>query len=42
MGRRSKIGVHVKLDGEGKKVVGVRLSGCAVVVMEGCLRIWWW
>jgi PhzF family phenazine biosynthesis protein len=39
MGRRSKIGVHVKLDGEGKKVVGVRLSGCAVVVMEGCLRI---
>jgi PhzF family phenazine biosynthesis protein len=39
MGRRSGIGVHVSLDGEGKKVVGVRLSGCAVVVMDGSLRI---
>jgi PhzF family phenazine biosynthesis protein len=39
MGRRSVIGVHVGLDGDGKKVVGVRLSGCAVVVMEGSLRV---
>jgi PhzF family phenazine biosynthesis protein len=39
MGRRSGIGVTVSLDGEGKKVVGVRLSGSAVVVMEGTLRV---
>jgi PhzF family phenazine biosynthesis protein len=39
MGRRSGIGVHVALDGAGKRVASVRLSGCAVVVMEGSLRI---
>jgi PhzF family phenazine biosynthesis protein len=39
MGRRSGIGVTVSLDDEGKKVVGVRMSGSAVVVMEGNLRV---
>jgi PhzF family phenazine biosynthesis protein len=39
MGRRSNIGVHVALDAAGKKVESVRLSGCAVVVMEGILRV---
>jgi len=39
MGRRSVIGVDVALDGTGEKVKGVRLSGGAVVVMEGSLRI---
>lgn len=39
MGRRSGIGVYVGLDEGGKVVESVRLSGCAVVVMEGSLRI---
>lgn len=38
MGRRSDIGVEVDV-GPDKKVKGVRLSGSAVVVMEGSLRI---
>lgn len=38
MGRRSVIGVEVVV-GDGKKVEGVRLSGSAVLVMEGSLRI---
>ncbi|KAF8855334.1 phenazine biosynthesis protein phzF [Acephala macrosclerotiorum] len=38
MGRRSEIGVSVEID-EGGKVKGVRLSGEAVVVMEGSVRI---
>lgn len=39
MGRRSGIGVQIELDRQGKRVQSVRLSGCAVVVMEGSLRI---
>jgi PhzF family phenazine biosynthesis protein len=39
MGRKSVISVDVALDGTGRKVEGVRLSGSAVVVMEGSLRI---
>jgi PhzF family phenazine biosynthesis protein len=39
MGRRSGIGVQVELDRDRKRVQSVRLSGCAVVVMEGNLRI---
>jgi PhzF family phenazine biosynthesis protein len=39
MGRMSVIGVDVALDRAGKRVENVRLSGCAVVVMEGNLRI---
>ncbi|KAE8443416.1 hypothetical protein EG329_001897 [Mollisiaceae sp. DMI_Dod_QoI] len=41
MGRRSEIGVEVDVDEkEGRKqITDVRLSGCAVVVMEGLLRI---
>lgn len=38
MGRRSDIGVEVDV-GPDKKVKGVRLSGSAVVVMEGSLRV---
>ena len=39
MGRRSVIGVEIVVDGEGRKVESVRLSGSAVQVMEGSLRI---
>lgn len=39
MGRRSVIGVEVVVDWEGRKVQSVRLSGSAVPVMEGTLRI---
>lgn len=39
MGRRSVIGVEVQLDDVGTKVEKVRLSGGAVPVMEGNLRI---
>lgn len=39
MGRRSVIGVEVVVDGEGRRVESVRVSGSAVQVMEGSLRI---
>lgn len=39
MGRKSVIGVEVVVDSEGRKVQSVRLSGSAVQVMEGTLRI---
>jgi PhzF family phenazine biosynthesis protein len=39
MGRRSVIGVDVEVEGGGQKVQSVRLSGEAVQVMEGKLRI---
>ncbi|KAE9371630.1 phenazine biosynthesis protein-like protein PhzF family [Stipitochalara longipes BDJ] len=39
MGRSSEIGVYVELDRERRRVQSVTLSGCAVVVMEGSLRI---
>jgi predicted PhzF superfamily epimerase YddE/YHI9 len=38
MGRRSVIGVEVMV-GDGQRVEEVRLSGSAVLVMEGSLRI---
>ena len=41
MGRRSVIGVEVVVDTEGKKIQNVRLSGAAVLVMEGELRTRW-
>jgi predicted PhzF superfamily epimerase YddE/YHI9 len=41
MGRRSVIGVEVTVDEKNmeRRVEGVRLSGSAVLVMEGSLRI---
>jgi PhzF family phenazine biosynthesis protein len=39
VGRRSVIGVEVEVDGEGRRVQSVKLSGSAVQVMEGTLRI---
>jgi len=39
MGRRSVIGVDVMVEAGGKKIKSVRLSGSAVKVMEGRLRI---
>jgi PhzF family phenazine biosynthesis protein len=39
MSRSSEIGVHVGLNKEGTRVESVRLSGCAVMIMEGNLRI---
>ena len=39
MKRKSVIGVEVALDVEGNKVESVRLSGSAVAVMEGTVRI---
>jgi predicted PhzF superfamily epimerase YddE/YHI9 len=37
MGRRSEIGVWVEVDGG--EIKGIRLSGCAVEVMEGSVRV---
>jgi PhzF family phenazine biosynthesis protein len=39
MGRRSVIGVDVAVDGGGTRIVDVRLSGTAIAVMEGTVRI---
>jgi PhzF family phenazine biosynthesis protein len=39
MGRRSVIGVEVVVDVEERRVQSVRLSGCAVQIMEGNLKI---
>ncbi|KAG0652463.1 isomerase [Hyphodiscus hymeniophilus] len=39
MGRKSVIGVEVVVDKEGRRVESVKLSGSAVLVMEGTLRI---
>ena len=39
MGQRSVIGVHVTLDPSSGQVIGVKLSGSAVQVMEGLLTI---
>ncbi|KAI4132876.1 MAG: hypothetical protein LQ347_002400 [Umbilicaria vellea] len=39
MGRPSQIGVEVKLDGTGKGVEWVKLSGTAVLVTEGTLSV---
>lgn len=39
MGRKSVMGVDVYIDREGRAVESVRLSGSAVAVMEGSLRV---
>jgi len=39
MGRRSEIGVRVKLDAVGKGVDRVELEGKAVLVMQGSIEV---
>ena len=39
MGRLCDVWVQVEMDADGGAVVGVKLSGTAVEVMQGTLRI---